>query len=76
MIERDPNSTPKLIYLQPVELGEICFLREVLYWVAFGRLPTVDDTRNDLIEGYKTNVPSANGELSEEECSRVGLPKP
>ena len=36
----EPNHGIEPIYLELVELGDICFLQEVLYWVAFGRLPT------------------------------------
>jgi hypothetical protein len=74
MSQAKEPSSGKLIYLQRVELGEICFLQEVLYWVAFGRLPT-DQDRDGFIEGYKADVPNANGELTEEECKRAGLPK-
>jgi hypothetical protein len=74
MAEFEPKHAGKPIYLQNVELGEICFLQEALYWVAFGRLPIEINNRGDLIEGYKTNVPNDNGELTEEECDRAGLP--
>jgi hypothetical protein len=29
--------------------------------------------RSALIEGYKTNIPNGNGELTEEECKRAGV---
>jgi hypothetical protein len=74
MTESEANFAKNPIYLQRVDLDEVCYLQEVLYWVAFGRLPTADDARYDLIEGYKTNVPLTNGELTEEECESAGLP--
>jgi hypothetical protein len=64
----------KLVYLQCVELSEICFLQEVLYWVAFARLPFQQSIRESRIDGYKTDVPYNNGELEYEECERAGLP--
>jgi hypothetical protein len=75
MAESEPNHARKLIYLLRMELDPICFLQEALYWVAFGRLPIEHLNRLVLIEGYKTNVPRDNGELSEEECERAGLPR-
>jgi hypothetical protein len=72
--ESEPKHGVKPIYLEVVELDDICFLQEVLYWVAFGRLPTASSSREEPIEGYKTNAPHANGELTEPECETAGLP--
>ena len=33
------------------------------------------DDRDTFIEGYKTDIPYANGELTEGECDRAGLPR-
>jgi hypothetical protein len=71
---QEAKAASSLLYLQRVELAEICFLQEVLYWVAFGRMP-FEASRDDLIEGYRTNVPHENGELTEEECERACLPR-
>jgi hypothetical protein len=73
--ESEPKTPRKPTYLQPVALDPICFLQEVLYWVAFGRLPIIDPSRNFAIEGYETDLPQANGELMDEECDRVDLPR-
>ena len=35
-------------FLQSVELLERCFLQEVLFWVAFQRVPTIHYTRDEL----------------------------
>jgi hypothetical protein len=72
--ESESKPSRESIYLQRVELGDYCFLQEALYWVAFGRLPIADSARDDDIEGYKINVPNPNGELTEKECERAGLP--
>jgi hypothetical protein len=61
------------------DLSEICFLDEVLYWVAFQRAPFAwtdvdgDDFRDLGMAGY--DVDCALHRLSEDECKRIGLPQ-
>ena len=74
MAESEPKHGVEPIYLEVVELDDFCFLQEVPYWVAFGRLPTASSSREDRIEGYKTDAPRTNGELTEDECATAGLP--
>jgi hypothetical protein len=59
--------------------SDICFLDEVLYWVAFQRPPFFwpdldgDDFRELGMSGYE--VDCAVYRLSEEECQRIGIPQ-
>jgi hypothetical protein len=68
----------KLIYLRPVALPEICFLPQILYWVAFGRLPDsmgfwdAHDDRGMVIEGFC----AFNDTLDDDECKRADPPLP
>jgi len=74
--ESEPKAAREPTYLQRVMVADICFLQGVLYWVAFGRLPIdVDFNIDDLLEYYETRVPDRNGELTEDECERAGLPR-
>lgn len=72
-------TTPETVYLAEWGLSEICFLDEVLYWVAFQRLPFAwtdldgDDFRDYGMSGYE--VDCADYKLSEDECKRTGLPQ-
>jgi hypothetical protein len=75
MAESEPKHAGKLTYLQPTELDKICFLQEALYWVAFGRLPIHHMRRKMMIDCYETNIPRENGELSDAECQKAGLPR-
>jgi hypothetical protein len=66
-------------YWQPVEVPERCFLDEALLWLAFQRLPiTFYNNENKEIrsaseyEGPKIETPS--GPLTDEECTRAGIP--
>jgi hypothetical protein len=66
-------------FLQPVDLPERCFLLEVLYWVAFWRLPVafyMDDGKefreSDEVGGYVAGL--ADGTLTVDETSRLGIP--
>ena len=66
-------------FLQPVDVPERCFLEEVLYWVAFQRLPVVfhlnglGDLRDS--EDWGTyNVDFIDSTLSEDETARAGIP--
>jgi hypothetical protein len=71
----------KLNFLQPVDLPERCFLQEVLYWVAFGRLPVAfdmsfglgDDLR-DMQDIGTYEVQIFDRTLSEGETARAGIP--
>jgi hypothetical protein len=65
-------------FLQPVELPERCYLEEVLYWVAFQRLPIAGylydgkEIRQNDEMGYAPEIVDA--ELSEDETQRAGIP--
>src|SRR5271170_2445354 len=66
-------------FFQPVALPERCLLREVLYWVAFHRLPifATDHEGVDIREsaeagGYVIEV--GDSFLDEEECKRANIP--
>lgn len=65
-------------FFQPVELSERCFLEEVLYWVAFERLPIAvywDDGKeireSDEID-YEPEI--VDRVLTETETERAGMP--
>jgi hypothetical protein len=75
MAESAPKHAGRLTYLQPTDLDKICFLQEALYWVAFGRLPIYHMLRTKIIDCYETNIPRENGELSDAECEKAGLPR-
>jgi len=72
-------STPSRLYLQQVQLSDICFLNEVLYLATFQRLPVqlVDSEGNDVrsvvMPGYSVDY-SADHRLADHECEKVGLP--
>jgi hypothetical protein len=66
-------SADKLIYLQRVELFDICFLQETLYWVAFGRLP-VWLARSE--EMRPTPIEDIDGALTDDECKNSTPPLP
>jgi hypothetical protein len=66
-------------FLQPVALPDRCFLQEVLYWVAFERLPiasyTVDGKElreTGEVGGYAVDF--IDTDLSEDETARAGIP--
>jgi hypothetical protein len=66
-------------FLQAVELPNRCFLQEVLFWVAFQRLPIAQYTRDgkDLRETTEIGeyaVDYVDNYLSDEEARRVGIP--
>jgi hypothetical protein len=67
------------MFLQAVDVPDRCFLQEVLYWVAFQRLPIASYTwdgkeirETDEIEGFE--VPGADTLLSPDETKRAGIP--
>lgn len=67
----------KPIYLQQVEPSEICFLQEVLWWVAIRRLPIEilaggEDMRLPFNDSYEADMHF--GWLGDEECKKLGLP--
>src|SRR5215471_13270225 len=72
-------ATRKTVYLVETELSERCFLEEVLYWVAFQRLPVCwfdfdgIDARSYEMPGYEVDV--AFHPLTLNECERSGLPE-
>jgi hypothetical protein len=71
------SDPPKTVYLVEAELSGICFLDEILYWVAFQRLPIFwsdlegSDCREGGMAGYE--VDCAQYTLEEDECAMVGL---
>jgi hypothetical protein len=63
----------KTVYLTERDLSDICFLDEVLYWVAFQRLPFFwTDFDGVAMPDYE--VEFALNRLAEDECERAGLP--
>ena len=67
------------IFLQPVELPDRCYLEEVLYWVAFQRLPIIDAYTNDGQDIRQWDeMDFAPGivepALTEDETRRAGIP--
>jgi hypothetical protein len=74
------NYGARMIFLQPVELPERCFLQEVLFWVAFQRLPIANFTldgvefrASDEIGGYAVELPDTIY-LDDDECARAKIP--
>src|ERR1035438_5493316 len=71
-----------MIFLQRVSVPEICFLQEVLFWVAFGRLPVAlngiegTEIRNESKEigGYAVDIPDIPHWLYDEECASANIP--
>jgi hypothetical protein len=65
-------------FFQPVDLPERCYLEEVLYWVAFQRLPVVAyqfDGKEIRENDEMGNEPGIVGtELSEIETQRAKIP--
>ena len=65
-------------FLQPVELPEKCFLQEVLYWVAFQRLPIAIDLdgkefrETEDVGDYDIQMPDRY--LQADECARADIP--
>jgi hypothetical protein len=65
-------------FLQPAELPERCYLEEVLYWVAFQRLPVAgynydgQEIRQSDEMGYAPGI--VETELADEETKRAGIP--
>jgi|GEM_PF-6678778 len=66
--------------LVPADVAEKCFLIEVLYWRAFGRVPIEFYTSEgpyredpEVYEDIAAPIPS-EGYLSDEECAYAGLP--
>jgi hypothetical protein len=66
------------IFLQPVDLPERCYLEEVLFWIAFQRLPVAEywDDGMDIREredmGYEPELPISG--LTDLEAERAGIP--
>jgi hypothetical protein len=70
-----------MTFLQRVDVSEICFLKEVLFWVAFRRLPVaiydLDGTekRNGMdIGGYAVELGDIPDWLDDEECVIANIP--
>jgi hypothetical protein len=68
------------MFLQPVDIPERCFLQEVLFWVAFQRLPvasyTIDGKEfrdSDEVGGYAVELPEGDW-LDDDECARAKIP--
>ena len=65
-------------FLQPVALPERRFLEEVLYWVAFQRLPIIANFDNDgqeiRLSDEMDYAPGIVTELTDEEAERAGIP--
>jgi hypothetical protein len=65
-------------FLQLVELPEKCFLQEVLYWVAFQRLPIAIDSdgkefrETEDVGDYDIQMPDRY--LQADECARANIP--
>jgi hypothetical protein len=64
-------------FFQPVALPERCYLEEVLYWVAFQRLPVAgyyngEEIRESDEMGYAPGI--VDTELAEAETQRAGIP--
>lgn len=69
----------QMLFLQPVPVPERIFLGEVLFWVAFQRLPKADFNEDgqeiddeDSAAGLAIEIPFP--EISEEEAERIGIP--
>lgn len=69
-----------MIFLQAVDLPENCFLQEVLFWMAFQRLPVAmfDDRGTEIrasddFDGHEVD-PHFGDFIDEDECIRAGLP--
>jgi hypothetical protein len=67
------------VYLQPVELPPVCFLHEVLLWVAFERLPIAlyNEKGHELRDATDIGeyaIEIADTVLDEHECRRAGIP--
>jgi hypothetical protein len=70
-----------MIFLQRVRVSEICFLQEVLFWVAFRRLPVAingiegTEIRNESREiDYAVDIPDIVHWLYDEECASANIP--
>jgi hypothetical protein len=70
-----------MTFLQRVDVPEICFLQEVLYWVAFRRLPVAlydldgNEIRNGTdIGGYAVELGDIGDWLEDEECASANIP--
>jgi hypothetical protein len=69
-------------FLQAVILPEWCFLYEVLYWVAFQRLPVASYTLDaeefrlsDEVEDYEAEITDSPHLISEDETKFAGIPR-
>ncbi len=67
---RDGEAEPTIFLVQSDP--DICFLQEVLYWVALQRLPADGD--RSASDEYKTTQPLQDDSLYDIECERAGLP--
>jgi hypothetical protein len=70
-----------MTFLQRVDVPEICFLKEVLFWVAFRRLPVAiydldgNEKRNGTeIGGYAVELGDDPDWLEDEECATANIP--
>jgi hypothetical protein len=62
------------IFLQAVDVPERCLLNEVLFWVAFQRLPVGSQEARESYE-FGDYAAALDDTLSEEETKRAGIPK-
>jgi hypothetical protein len=67
------------IYLRPVTLPERCYLREVLLWLAFQRLPTAVLTLDgkEIRDTDEVGIDASGvveGYIFEDETERAGIP--
>jgi hypothetical protein len=69
-------------FLQSVELPERCFLQEVLFWVAFQRLPLAHYYTNNDGQEFRTSnevgeyaIDFVDEYLSDDETARAGIPR-
>jgi hypothetical protein len=70
-----------MTFLKRVDVPEICFLKEVLFWVAFRRLPVTiyDLDGNEMrnggdIGGYAVELTDIPDWLEDEECASANIP--
>jgi hypothetical protein len=70
-----------MTFLQRVDVPEICFLKEVLFWVAFRRLPVAiydldgNEKRNGTeVGGYAVELGDDPDWFEDEECASANIP--
>ena len=80
-LDQSASNMTKYTILRPAFPPEFCYLIEVLYWRAFGRLPDEDwssggpwRTPKEEYDSYVAPTP-VGLELEDEECAYAGIPK-